>query len=275
MKTIAIISFLLSANLSLGFVSDDTVHFNMGTTEFIIIDKSDSLSDGKNTFFDSNDSIFIDDEQDLDRFGGLWIGINGYLSAANSFGLPSEYADFEVDYSPRSINFNWNIIGKRFELGTPHVGLNTGLGLEFNRYELKRNVSLLYNGDSVWSAMPDSASGITYKKNFLKATYLQVPLILDFTTSKFEDKGFYLGVGVIGGYRIGSKMKVKYESEGDKYKEKISGHYNLNPFKLSATARIGFGKLTLFANYGLTSLFEKNKGPEVYPVSFGISLTSF
>jgi len=276
MKTYTLITFLALTNLGLASNYEDTVRFNMGGTQIIIIEDEGDSTNQKSSMTTKDSTIYFDDEKesDLSRWNGFYIGINGVTTPDRSFSLPSSQSYFDLDYS-KSLNFNLNLIEKRFALGTPHVGISTGVGFDFNRYEFKRNVRLNYNSDSIWSSMPDSASGINYSKNFLKATYLQVPLILDFVTSKKDEKGFYFGVGVIGGYKIGSKMKVKYETDGDKHKENTKGDFNLNPFKLSATARMGVGNYVLFANYSLTSLFEKNRGPEVYPFSIGISLIPF
>jgi hypothetical protein len=273
MKTISLIALLsLSGIYSLAQISDDTTKFNLGsTTVMIIAEESD-------TNYVDYDNVKEDDKKektycadDYARWGGFYFGVNGLLTSDNSITLPNSANYLDLDYS-KSVHFQLNIAEKRFQLGTPHVGLTTGLGFEFNRYEFKRNVNIGYNSDSIWGRIDTT---ISYNKNFLKATYLQVPLLIDITTHKDPNKAFQFSFGVIGGYKIGSKMKLKYEVDNNKNKDKSKGHYNVNPFKLSATARLSYKNVTVFANYGLTTVFEKNRGPEVYPFSAGLALTPF
>jgi hypothetical protein len=49
--------------------------------------------------------------------------------------------------------------------------------------------------------------------------------------------------------------------------------YHLSDIKYSSTVRVGYGDyFTVFANYGLSQLFEKDKGPQVYPLTAGVSI---
>jgi len=89
---------------------------------------------------------------------------------------------------------------------------------------------------------------------------------------KDPDKSFHLSVGAIVNYRIGSRVKQKYVQQDRNQKDINRGHYHLNPFLLDASARIGVGDFTVFANYGLNSLFESGKGPDYTPFSAGLSL---
>jgi hypothetical protein len=51
--------------------------------------------------------------------------------------------------------------------------------------------------------------------------------------------------------------------------------FHLHPFKMDATARIGWGWINLFGTYSLTSLFKEDKYPELYPFTAGITLTGW
>ncbi|MFI5205207.1 MAG: hypothetical protein ACHQF2_11985 [Flavobacteriales bacterium] len=80
----------------------------------------------------------------------------------------------------------------------------------------------------------------------------------------------------MGAYRIGSKLKQDFEMASvntHEYEVRTKGHYHLNPLLVYGTFAIGYGEhFQLFANYGLNSLFEKNRGPEVIPFTVGIKL---
>lgn len=202
---------------------------------------------------------------DYAKWAGIGFGINGLMNAKQSIGLGG--SPYEIDYG-KSLNVQLNLFQKRFNFGVPYVGITTGLGLEFSRYGFKYGNTLMANSDSTWM-MIDS---VNYQKNFLKTTYLQAPLLLEINTSRIPGNGLYLAAGIVGGYRIGTKTKQKIEVDGRLNKDVVRDDFNVNPFRLSATARIGFNNIVLYANYGLTSLFEKDRGPELYPLSCGIQL---
>ncbi len=82
-----------------------------------------------------------------------------------------------------------------------------------------------------------------------------------------------MSVGAIVNYRIDSRLKQKYVLNDQKLKDVSRGHYQLNPFMVDASVRFGVGDFTAFANYSLTAMFEKNKGPQFTPFSAGISLS--
>lgn len=265
-NSVLTIGLSLLSCISLAQESDDTTRINLGDKTVIIV--SDEL-DTNYIEFNSNDNE--PDADDYARWSGFYLGANGLLTPDNSTTLPEEAEFLDIDYT-KSFTAQLNLFEYRVNLGTPHVGLTTGFGFEFNRYDMKRNNRLMYNSDSVWGAIDTTVS---FDKNFLKTTYIQAPLLLEFNTSKDPDKGLYVAAGVVAGYNIAAKTKYKYELNGDKNKDIVKGHYNINPFKLSATARIGFRNVTLFANYGLTSLFEKSRAPEVNTFSAGIILLPF
>lgn len=55
--------------------------------------------------------------------------------------------------------------------------------------------------------------------------------------------------------------------------KKVEGKdYNVNPFSLSYLVEMGWDDLGVFAKYTPTTLFKKNKGPEVQTFTVGLSL---
>jgi hypothetical protein len=83
----------------------------------------------------------------------------------------------------------------------------------------------------------------------------------------------FFSLGLIGGLKIGSHTKVVYEDGGDKNKDKNRSDFFLSPFRYGYTARAGYGFLKVFANYYNTTLFEKNKGPQLHPFTIGFMLS--
>jgi hypothetical protein len=171
-----------------------------------------------------------------------------------------------LDYA-RSIGVNLNLLEKRFPIFKEYIGLTTGLGIQWNSYMLKNNVDVFSNQDSTFGV----ANGfIDFRKNELRATYLQVPLLIEFNTNKNNEESWHFSLGVVGGIRIGSSYKTKWEEDNKTRREKVKSNFNLNPFQAYATAIVGFEDVNIYLNYGLTQLFEKGKGPNLSPINAGI-----
>jgi hypothetical protein len=200
---------------------------------------------------------------------GIYLGVNGFLTPSNSLNIGDQNRFIELDYS-KSITFGLNFADVKFKIVPKYVSLVTGLGIQWNKYGLKNNYNLYYNDDSVYGVKEPL---IAYTKNKLSATYLQVPLMFEIKTHEKMSRAFHFGFGVVGAYKLGSNLKQEYVLNGFHTDGKVKGHYQLNPFQAYATVRLGYGKhFSVFANYGLTSLFEAKKGPDLRPFTVGIYL---
>ena len=220
--------------------------------------------------------IIIEDDDDEDdekgdrngdgHWAGFGINTNGFLNADGKIATGDAAGFLELDHA-RSIGFNFNLVEKRFPIFREYVGLTTGLGIQWNRFALKNNVDVMVSADSTYGV---ENTTVDYKKNVLRSTYLQIPLLLEITTNKDNDKAWHISAGVVGGIRIGSSLKTKWEDAGKTNIDRVKSNYNLNPFEAHATAIVGYGDISLYVNYGLTQVFEKDKGPNYAPVSAGI-----
>ncbi|CAN5131322.1 hypothetical protein BH09BAC5_BH09BAC5_24140 [soil metagenome] len=199
---------------------------------------------------------------------GLDIGVNGYMNVKNSISTPETFPFLELDYA-RSRSISWNMAQYNFHIVKNYVNLVTGIGLEWNSYALKQNVSLATDVNMITGVNET----IDFTKNKLKSTWIQAPLMVEFNTSKNEENSFHIAIGAEGGYNIfRNRLKQEYMFAGDKQKRKTKDDFNINPFRYSLVARVGFGNYTVFANYGLSELFKENQGPQVYPFSAGINI---
>lgn len=210
----------------------------------------------------------IEDRSAFIHWLGIDIGINGYLNKDNTLELPEEY-DFLKLKLHRSISVSINFFEKNINLYKNYVNLVTGLGFEFNNYRFEGNITLIPGYDTI-SFIKDTIS--IFKKNKLTTTFLNLPLLLEFNTGKKPNKSFHFATGMIFGVKLRSYTKQVFETEDKKNKLKVVDDFNLSPFKLGVTVRIGYGNLNFFANYSLSGLFEEGKGPELHPFTAGISL---
>lgn len=212
------------------------------------------------------------------KFKGHWAGIewgfNGYLTPNKSTVMDGDLKFMELKQG-RSWNINLNFLQQSIGFGTNKAGLVTGLGLEFNDYHFRNNTNFkVQNGITVVDSTYILA-GYKVTKTKFSTQQLVVPLLLEFQIPVGSDsKRIFISTGVIGGVRFGSHTKVEYEFNGEK-KDKVKDDFNLFSFRYGFTARVGYRGLKLFANYYPTPLFEKGKGPEVYPFSVGLILLSF
>lgn len=251
--------------------SEDTTKINVGGIEFIIVDH------GQDTILvDDNGEVIEDpkankeDSDDLTYWSGFEFGPSILFNSSNTTSIGSDY--LQLDPS-QSFSFNFNFFEKRIPFGTDHVGLVFGLGLTNSRYGFKDNYNLMSssgpNSDSTWGVIDTTT---TYNKNQLRATYLTIPLMLNFNTSKNSENNFHLSAGVIGGVKLSSKTVQKYDVLGKEWKDKHKGTYNLNPFQAIATVRAGYNDFGVFANYNLLPLFENDVTENVFPLTMGVSL---
>jgi len=214
------------------------------------------------------------------HWAGFDLGVNGFLTTSGSTALDPKDSFLDLNYS-KSVVVNLNPFEKYIPISGDRFGILTGLGFQFNSYDLKTDNKLIVlpgtdSTNSQISSFRDSANMASINKNRFKATYLTVPILLEYNDGKLASKGFHFAAGMVFGYRIGSKNKMKYTTpSGNNRKDKYRDDFNLNPFSMALTTRFGIGWVNLFATYNVTTLFEKNKGPELYPFTVGITLLDF
>jgi hypothetical protein len=245
----------------------DTTKITVGEKNFQIIENDEKTSI---EILKDEDICQVDKKE---KFRGHWVGfelgLNNLLDNGGSFLRAPEVSFMELNTS-RSINVNLNFIQYSLGFGTDRIGLVTGLGVEFCNYFFINDNTIGKNNGTIVSI--DSSGSV--KKSKLITTCLRVPLVLEGQLFGGDrDKRLNISAGIIGGLKLGSHTKVVVLDEGEKQKTKDHDDFYLNPFRLGLTARIGYNGINLYCDYYFTSLFQKNKGPELYPLSAGISLT--
>jgi len=285
MKTI-ILSLLAATALSLDLKAQDVFSENYSSktsTEIVLTPDTIVASSNQDTtivrigkkdvkVIDHNDGTEIlwgKDKHRRDRsgrFNGHWEGIefgfNGFDEA--------DYSDYNgIEFMSlnqgKSAEFNLNFYELNIGLAKSYVGLVSGMGLSFNSYRFENPYTLVKGATRTEPVLLDYED---LSKTKLAISYLNVPLLLEFQIPVNQNEGrLFINAGLVGGVKLGSHTKVKH---GDT-KDKDRSGFNLNSFKYSATARVGYKDVSLFATYSLTPLFQSGKGPELTPFTVGIS----
>jgi hypothetical protein len=211
----------------------------------------------------------IASDDDFEFWDGMDLGVNGFLTSDNQLEMRPGNDFLNLNYA-KSYMFGINAWQKNIHIYKNYINLGTGIGATWYHYNFRKSYSLIPDAPYA-SATLDS---IKYVKNRLNMCYVNVPLFLEFNTNnKDGDHSFHFAAGMQFGYNIfNNKLKQKYELNGRTFKNKIKNDFNVNPFRYDIIARVGYGDFTIFGTYSLSTLFEKGKGPVVYPFAAGISL---
>ena len=181
-----------------------------------------------------------------------------------------------LDFDPaKSWTFNLNIFEHYFGLlgkEKQNVGIVTGLGFNFSHFGYNNNYTISYDADSISGIVDDTRK---YSRNRLRAADLQLPLLMQFNSPSGKDKSgnFHLSAGVVGGIRIGSRLRQRYIENDNEFDIKDKrGDFFFNSFKADATVRVGYGDFGVFASYNLIPLFRTTVVEDVRNVSFGLMM---
>jgi hypothetical protein len=177
----------------------------------------------------------------------------------------------------KSVNVNIWFFMQRLKLGTPHVNLKYGVGLELNNYRYKSSVSYKESGAVPYTAGTQTNApfifrdSVSFSKNKLAADYLTVPLMLNFNSNPgSKKKGISFSAGVSAGYLYGQRNKQKSDGRG---KDKNRGDYDLNRFKLSYVAELGLGSVRFYGSYSPKSFYEHDL--DMKPYTFGLRFSNW
>jgi hypothetical protein len=204
------------------------------------------------------------------HFAGFDLGMNSLMKSGMSSSFADDERFMEVNLA-KSINVGINFLQYSIPLtANNRVGLVTGAGINFSNYRFD-NPSVMYRNQVTGKIEGNPVDRDLLEKHKLVTTFINFPLMLETQfSSDHQHKGF-LSVGGFFGMKTGSHTKVVYDGKTDK----VYGNLNLRPYQYGIAFRGGYEWLKVFANYHLSSLFEDEKGPQVFPFTVGLTLTNF
>ena len=204
----------------------------------------------------------------------------GHLSSFN-IGMPNFLdADFEMTRkaensfmdlnSTKSSNVSIYPVQECFGIIGNVIGITTGIGLDMTSYHFE-NQNNIYKNEITGIIEPiDFRDSLQLKKSKLSTGFLAVPILLEIHPFPYNQKLFIAG-GVVGELKLYSQTKVVYNDNGEKRKEKDNGDFNINPLRYGYIVKMGYDDFGIYGIYYPVRFFEKDKGPELYPFSIGVS----
>ncbi|NOY49475.1 MAG: DUF2807 domain-containing protein [Chlorobi bacterium] len=283
----------------------DTTKIKVGSLNVEVIDSDTTkVTVGSHTLIVTDNGDVKWERNKAPKFNGHWggveLGINGYVTSGFNTNWAPEYDYLNLKYE-KSTAVNLNLYEQNIALNKgKNIGLITGLGLSWNNYRFSKSTYLSSDSSSLYGfyMIGNDGAPISVRKTKLTAMYLTVPLIFEMQTKQTKRTSrFYFGVGILASLRLSTHTKiyfnepnksyrlwdlkkgqivdfVKYTTPNSNSRNIVKNHnsFYLQPFKFDATVRFGYGIINLFATYQLNTMFQKGRGPELYPWTAGITI---
>lgn len=208
----------------------------------------------------------------LNLYSDIWQGADSSVTV-NGFNPGfAFYFMYHVPFGKSKFSFN---IG--FGFGSHNLNSDASPAKEMT---LDTALGYVYTGNTVFNRIPESVNNkkIEYDVNKLSITYFDVPVELKYTSENKKGKAIKLAVGFKAGYVVNNHTKYRGDdfstlSDGEEIKFKSFKIPNIEPLRYGATARFSYGMFGVFGYYSLSKIFKTGHGPEMYPISAGVSLS--
>jgi len=175
-----------------------------------------------------------------------------------------------ADFRFRTINQGVDVFAMyNFQLGQSLSSFSIGLGIRnHNLFSANSMISDIKADTIVYSTIDQD-----FKRTKINLTYLELPAEFKYRTKG----GFKLGIGLKVGYKMASKQKYvgNRPDDGIKVNQKSSKIYQLEDWTFGPTLRLGYKFISVYGYYQVTKFFKKTRGPEIAPLSVGITITPF
>lgn len=266
----------ISSHFTLAQVVPDTTQINIGDKTIIVIDANPTDKTETQPSATRQEPVKSDKEkkQELTHFAGIDVGFCQLIDEDGSLSRDTATEWLSLR-SNQSLTWRFNLLEHKFRIYRDYVGIFTGFAISYNSFGLSNNIDLFESEDLGISATFSDITTRKYTKNKLRTTILQVPIMLEINTRADIKNNFSLAVGAIGGWVTSTITKQKWENDLGRFTSRKKDGFLVNPYTIDLSARIGYKKSALFFTYSLTPLFSKNKGDQVYPITFGIQLIQF
>ncbi|MCF6171420.1 MAG: DUF2807 domain-containing protein [Bacteroidales bacterium] len=293
-----------STHTSNYYNDNDTTSVNVGSLHVEVVEgDTTKVTVGSHTLIVDDDGNVKWERSRKPRFNGHWggfeLGINGYVTPGihTNWGVENDFLNLRYE---KSIAVNLNIYEQNIALNKDkNIGLVTGIGLAWNNYRFNQPTYLEPLSSNIEGYYME---GVSVRKTKLTAMYITVPLLFEMQTKNPKRiKRFFFSVGGLISARISSHTKIYFNEAAKAYKLRVPDSdpaeykpgtyvtpniydrnivksfrsFYLQPVKLDASLRIGYGILSIFGTYSLNTFFQSNRGPKLYAWTIGITLVGW
>ncbi len=185
---------------------------------------------------------------------------------------------------PSGFSRHFNIyvmIDKPFK-DSRHMSLGIGLGIGSSNIFFGNKYVNLKSPTTTLPFTNVSTSAIDHFSKFkLTTVFAELPVELRYAGNPVTpDRGFKAALGLKIGTLLNQHTKGKNALGstgttlyGSKYIEKENNKRFINSTRVAATARIGFGNISIDGSYQITNFLKTGVGPNIKPYSIGITLS--
>jgi len=229
------------------------------------------------------------------HWGGFGLGINGYVNDKFVYELPKEYEFMNLLWQ-KSVNVDINLFEQNIPLSKDgNIGLVTGIGYSIYNYRFTKSFTIMADSNYFTGLYNKD---INVRKSKIVTNFITVPIIFeiqDKNPSPLTKHRWHVNIGAIFGIKVHTHQKTYFNELNKDYnlenpvtgnidavatspsysKVKVHDSFYMNPFKLDASLRVGWGWINLYGNVSLIEMFSVGKGPKLYPFSVGIMLVSW
>lgn len=186
------------------------------------------------------------------------------------------WQDLPDNLEPKTLNPGVNVYGTyNYKFGEGNFSFAPGIGIGVHNM-FNSSLTQLINDSTAFVPINEiGESTISYRKSKFSSVYFDIPLEIRFKSN--NDIRFAVG------FKFGFLVKAYTKYKGNDYLDsnsklviyKNSRIPNAEKNRYGLTARLGYKWLNLWGYYQLSTVFVKGKGPDMYPISVGISILPF
>lgn len=185
-----------------------------------------------------------------------------------------------IDSRMKTINRSANVylmLNKPFKTND-HLAIGLGIGITTSNIYFNKTIVQI-EGNTPLLSFINADSINHFKKYKVSTTYLEIPLELRFSSNPYNpNKSIKAAIGLKGGVLIGAKTKGntlqdKNDNVLNDYKQKISNKSYFNSNRIAATARVGYGLVSLFGTYSLTGVFKDAVTADMKLIQVGLTIS--
>ena len=165
-----------------------------------------------------------------------------------------------VQHPLKSIGFNLSFF---FDRPLGYSPFAIAIGVSYAVEHVQNNGVFVYSNN--FSTTSIASLQVPYASNRLTSEWFDIPLELRLRT---KGRGpFRLYIGAKAGVNITNYHQfIDHDTKTRDYKIR-----NLNVYRYGVYARLGYAMLNLYSYYSLSDMFERGSGPQLAPISVGVS----